>query len=137
MVFFVGAGYLVWLARSLYAIRHERTNFRREMALLGGVFAIAVGVSVIGFLQWSLPGKLFVSLYAISIGAAFLLVQLVLGLRPQLSAEVSDAAQTAYSNSTLGNVDCDTMLLKLDELMTKDRVFVDSDLSRKPPANSS
>ena len=129
MVFIVGAGYLVWLARSLYAIRHERINFRQEMALLGGVFLIAIGVSAIGLLQLPLPGKLFYSLYAVAIGVAFLLVQIALGLRPQLSTEVSEAAQTAYNTSTLGNIDCNAELRKLDDLMKTDRVFIDPDLS--------
>lgn len=129
MVFIVGAGYLAWLAYSLYVLRDERSNFRQEMALLGGVFVIAISVSAMGVLQLSLPGKLFYCLYAASIGLAFLLVQIVLGRRPQLSTEIREAAQTAYCNSTLGNVDCDAVLLKLNELVQTDTVFVDPDLS--------
>lgn len=132
LVFIMGAGYLLWLARSLYALRHERANFRLEMLLLGGVFAIAIGVSVLGLVQVTLPGKLFYSLYATAIGAAFLLVQIALGLRPQLSTEVSDAVQTAcatYTNSTLGNVDCSAMLASLESLMQTDRIYVDPQLS--------
>ena len=64
MVFIVGAGYLVWLARSLYAIRQGRAYFHQEIILLGGVFVIAIGVSLVGLLQISLPDKLFFSLYA-------------------------------------------------------------------------
>ena len=75
LAFIVGAGYLLWLARSLYALRGERASFHREMILLGCVFGIAIGVSALGLAQASLPGKLFFSLYAISIGAAFFLVQ--------------------------------------------------------------
>lgn len=129
LVFIVGAGYLLWLARSLYALRHERANFRLEIILLGGVFAIAIGATVLGLIQVSLPGKLFFVLYAIAIGAAFLLVQIALGLRPQLSTEVSEAVQTAYNNSTLGNVDCDAMLSRLESLMQVDRIYVDPELS--------
>ena len=129
MVFIVGAGYLVWLARSLYAIRQGRAYFHQEIILLGGVFVIAIGVSLVGLLQISLPDKLFFSLYAVSIGLAFLLVQIALGLRPQLSVEVSEVVQATYSNSTLGNIDCDAMLFKLEEMMKTDKVFVDSELS--------
>lgn len=129
LVFIVGAGYLLWLARSLYALRRERASFRLEIILLGGVFAIAIGASVLGLVQVSLPGKLFFSLYAIAIGAAFLLVQIVLSLRPQLSTEVSEVVQTAYNNSTLGNVDCDAMLSRLEQMMKADRIYVDPELS--------
>ena len=126
--FILGAAYLLWLARTLYTLRRERDNFRLEMILLGGVFTIAIGVSVLGLAQATLPDKLFYSLYAIAIGSAFLLVQTTLGLRPQLSAEVRETVQ-AYANSTLGNVDCNAALSKLDTLMRTDRTYVDPDLS--------
>lgn len=129
LAFVIGAGYLLWLARSLLALRHERANFRTEMVLLGSVFAIAVGVSVLGFAQATLPDKLFFSLYAISIGTAFLLVQITLALRPQLSTEVSEAAHVAYATSTLSKIDCDAVLSRLDALMQNERIYEDANLS--------
>ena len=129
LAFMVGAGYLLWLARSLYALRHERASFNREMILLGSVFAIAIGVSILGLAQAALPDKLFFSLYAISIGVAFFLVQTTLGLRPKLTAEVRETVQTAYASSSLANVDCDAVLSRLDDLMLTGRIYVDSELS--------
>lgn len=129
LAFIVGAGYLLWLGRSLYALRHERANFHQELMLLGSVFLIAIGVSALGLIQSTLPEKLFFSLYAIAIGLAFLLVQLALGLRPQLSAEVSEAAQESYASSTLTHVDCEAVLLQLDTLMQADRAYEDAELS--------
>lgn len=127
--FIVGAGYLLWLARSLYSLRRERARFRLEMLLLSGVFGIAIGVSALGLAQPALPAKTFFSLYAISIGLAFFLVQVTLGLRPHLPDEVSEAVQTGYASSTLTNVDCDGTLSRLDTLMRNDRIYVDPDLS--------
>lgn len=129
LAFVVGAGYLLWLGRTLYALRAERESFRREMMLLGGVFGIALGVSVLGLLQASLPGKLFFSLYGIAIGAAFFLAQTALGLRPALAAEVTETVQTAYGNSTLKNVDCEAALSRLEVLMKGERLYVDPELS--------
>ena len=114
LAFIVGSGYLLWLGRSLYALRRERAGFQREMILLGGVFAIALGVSVLGWVQAALADKLFFSCYAIAIGMAFFLVQTALGLRPKLSVEVRETVQTAYASSTLANVDCDAVLARLD-----------------------
>lgn len=99
------------------------------MLLLGAVFAIAIGVSVLGLTQTALPEKVFISLYAISIGLAFFLVQTTLGLRPQLSTEVSETVQTAYASSTLANVNCDAVLAQLNTLMQGERIYVDSELS--------
>lgn len=131
LAFIVGAGYLFWLARSLYTLRRERANFRIELMLLGAVFVIAVAVSVLGLTQVSLPDKLFFSLYAIAIGLAFLLVQTTLGLRPQLSTEIRESAQTTYAVSTLSNVDCDATLARLDELMQREQIYTDIKLSLK------
>lgn len=129
LAFVVGAGYLLCLAHSLYTLRHERANFRLEMLLLGAVFAIALVVSALGLVQATLPEKLFFSLYTIAIGAAFLLVQTTLTLRPQLSAEVSDAVQTSYANSTLANIDCPATLAALDALVLNERIYEDADLN--------
>jgi AraC-like DNA-binding protein len=129
LAFIVGAVYLLWLARSLSALRNERANFRLEIILLGCVFVIAVGVSVLGLLQTALPEKVFFNLYAISIGVAFLLVQLTLGLRPQLSAEVSEVAQESYASSTLSNVDCDAVLSRLNSQMQAEQAYEDAELS--------
>lgn len=129
LAFVVGAGYLLWLARSLYALRRERAGYHLEMVSLGTVFAIAVGVSALGLVQAALPEKLFFSLYATSIGAAFFLVQTTLDRRPQLSAEISETAQAIYASSTLGSVDCDAVLTKLDVLIRIDKVYIDPDLS--------
>ncbi|WP_322629068.1 helix-turn-helix domain-containing protein [Halothiobacillus sp.] len=129
LAFLIGAGYLLWLARRLYDLRRERANFHLELMLLGGVFIIAIGVSVLGLAREALPGKLFFSLYAISIGLAFFLVQTTLGLRPQLSTEISEVTQAAYASSTLTHVDCDSVLLRLDGLMQAERVFMNADLS--------
>lgn len=129
LAFIIGACYLLWLARSLYALRRERDKFALEMILLGGVFVIALGVSVLGLSHAELPEKLFYSLYAISIGMAFFLVQTTLSLRPQLSTEISEVVQASYTSSTLINVDCDIVLAKLNILMQSDRIYVDSELS--------
>lgn len=127
--FIVGAVYLMWLARSLHALRRERGRFHLEIILLGAVFTIAIGVAVLGLFEAVLPEKLFFSLYAISIGLAFFLVQVTLGLRPHLSAEVSESTQTSHAKSTLSNVDCDSALAKLDTLMQDGRIHEDADLS--------
>ncbi|MDR2195018.1 MAG: helix-turn-helix domain-containing protein [Gallionellaceae bacterium] len=129
LAFVVGAGYLLWLARSLYALRRERANFRLEMIWLSVVFTIAIGVSILGLIQAVLPGKLFFTLYSISIGLAFLLVQTTLNRRPQLSTEVSETARAVYANSTLSNVDCNAALVQLDALMKDERIFSDPDLN--------
>ena len=129
LAFIVGAGYLLWLGRSLYALRQQRAGFQLEIGLLGAVFAIAVAVAALGLLQAALPAKLFYGLYASAIGLAFVLVQITLGLRPQLTAEVSETVQATYSNSTLTHLDCDALLATLDQLMQGEHLYQDAQLN--------
>ncbi len=129
LAFAIGAGYLLWLAHSLYALRHERARFPFEILLLGSVFIIAVTASLLGFVQAARPGKWFFDLYTIAIGTAFLLVQVALGRRPQLAAEVSEAARTTYANSTLTHVDRAAILADLDTLVRDERIHLDTELS--------
>jgi AraC-like DNA-binding protein len=129
LAFVIGIGYLLWLAKRLFALRRERASFRLEMVSLGIVFAIAAGVAFLGTVQEKLPGKLFFSLYAIAIGLAFFLVQTTLNRRPRLSSEISETARAVYVNSTLAHVDCDAALARLDALMKNDGLFADPDLN--------
>ena len=128
IAFLVGSAYLIWLAYSIYTLRAEKESFRVEMALLGGIFVIAIAVTILGFFQTSLPGKLFFCIYSIAIGMAFLLVQIALALRPNLSKEVIETVQASYVHSTLSNVDCDSALSKLEALMETDKIYADAEL---------
>lgn len=129
LAFLIGAGYLAWLARQLVGLRRERANFRVEIALLGLVFAVAVAVAALGV--WSEPaaGERFVAVYASAIGVAFFLVQLALGLRPQLSTEVRETAQAAYASTTLAKVDCEAALARMEALMRSERLYADPQLT--------
>jgi len=129
LAFIVGAGYLLWLAYRVYALRNERAGFRLEIVLLGAVFVIAIGVSVLGLLQAALAEKLFFCLYAIAVGLAFFLVQLTLYIRPQLVSEVRETALSTYHSSTLSNVDCEEVLRQLEQLMQQDKLYEDAALN--------
>jgi len=72
----------------------------------------------------------FIALHASAIGLAFLLVQIALGLRPQLPAEVREAAQQSrYASTTLAKVDCDAAIARLEALMGAERLYADPELS--------
>ena len=126
--FAVGAGYLLWLAHSLYALREQRSRFHLEMALLGVTFLIAVAVLVLGISLATMNAKLFFSMYATAIGCAFILVNLAINLTPKLPAKIVEAAVETYTTSTLNNVDCDQALQKLTTLMEQEKVYENSDL---------
>lgn len=123
LAFAVGAGYLLWLARSLYALRLQRSRFRLELAILGTVFVIAIVVLLLGLSLPLLGETLFYMLYASAIGCAFLLVSMVLGVTPRLAVEVSEVARDTYAVSTLTHVDCSAALARLAALMEHDHIY--------------
>ncbi|BAO43644.1 AraC family transcriptional regulator [Thiolapillus brandeum] len=126
--FLVGAAYLAWLAGKLYALRRQRPWFRRELTLLGSIFAIALVVTLLGLVLPQSNARLFFMLYTIAIGLAFLLLSLALLFAPELSAQVGDAARETYTHTTLEKVDCETLLKELDTLMSREKLFRQSDL---------
>jgi AraC-like DNA-binding protein len=128
LAFGVGAGYLLWLAHSVYALRDQRSRFRVELGILGGIFVIALVVAVLGLSLPLLTEKLFFTLYACAIGCAFLLVNLALNVTPQLSTDVAEAAQETYATSTLNNVNCEMALAELEASMQEEELFRRPDL---------
>ena len=126
--FSVGAGYLLWLAHSLYALRVQRSRFHLEIAMLAITFLIAIAVLIMGLIIPVMDSKLFFSLYTSSIGCAFILMNLAINLSPKLPSKILEAATETYATTTLANIDCDEAMQKLSALMTEDRVYQNSEL---------
>lgn len=130
LAFGLGSAYLVWLLRVLWAMRTARTQWAHEAALLALAAAVGVSVCALGLLQGGVPADWFYALYACAIGLALLLVQLLLGLRPQLAQDAMDTAQAvAYATTTLGAVDVPAALARLEMLMAEQHRYRDADLS--------
>lgn len=128
LAFAVGAIYLLWLARSVYALRAQRSHFRQELIVLGGVFVLALLVLVLGLLVPLVPEAVFFALYASAVGGAFVLVNIALYFAPEVSEQLSEAARETYAVSTLGQLDCDVLLAKMQQWMTQDEMYRDSRL---------
>lgn len=126
--FFIGAGYLLWLAQSIYALRQQRGRFHIELLILATVFVIAVVVLILGLSLPLISEHLFFMLYASAIGLAFLLISIVLSYTPQISNEVAEAAQETYAISTLSSVDCESSLKNLKNLMQENQLYQENNL---------
>lgn len=130
LAFGLGALYLAWLGRALWALRAARAQWLHELALLSLAAVVGVAVCALGLAQAALPGQDFFAWYAAAIGVALLLVQLLLGLRPQLAQDVMETAQTlSYTTSTLGAVDVPATLARLEALMQEQQRYRDAELS--------
>ena len=98
LAFAVGAGYLLWLAHSLYVLRKQRKRFYLEITILGATFVVALVVLVMGLSLATLDERVFFSLYTCAIGSAFIVVNLVINLSPRLPSNI--AGRTIYSQFT-------------------------------------
>jgi AraC-like DNA-binding protein len=134
LAFVIGSLYLLWLLKTIYALRTHKGQFKNEILLLTMVFIIAIGVSIIALTMPFSP-KIFYSLYASAIGLALFIVALVVSYQPGLSEEVSEVAKQTYAVSTLTAVDCEAKLALLTELMDDDQLYQQSNLDRQTIAS--
>ena len=131
IAFLIGAGYSIWLARLVYGMREQSRRFRFEMFFFA-LFAI-LAVLVLGLgatLPYANPGAFYVA-YANSIGIAFVLVVAALIIFPEIMGDIAEAAKATYANSTLGGIDVDDALRRLDRLMVEDKLFQNENLNLK------
>ncbi len=130
LAFVVGCGYLLWLLKTIHALKQFKDQFKSEMLLLSVVFIVAVCVSLMTFFT-AFDQPWFYELYASAIGIALLMVALVISHKPSISESVSEIAKKAYAVSTLTAIDCEAKIALLEELMNKDLLYQQSNLDRQ------
>lgn len=121
--FLVGSAYVAWLARVVYGLRGQRQRFRLELLALATLFAIALAVLVLGFIWPLLDERAFIISYSLLIGLALFATTLTLLRFPSITADVSEAVQAAYTESTLKNIDKSAVLAQLAVLMAQDKLY--------------
>lgn len=126
--FIIGSSYLLWLSRSLYALREQRSRFYMELSLLAIAFILALIVIIMGLSLPKLDNKIFFAAYTSAIGCVFILLNLMINLSPRLATKITEAASETYATSTLSSVDCDVSINKLTSLMATDRVYENNQL---------
>lgn len=131
LAFFLGGGYVIWLAKVVFSLRAQRQRFRIELIALGILFTIAVSVLILAFIQPMISDLQFYSWYSILIGLAFFISALTLLQFPTLSEQVEEAVQASYVESTLKNIDCTEKIKQLKQLMEQDKLFQNEELKLK------
>jgi len=129
LVFFIGSGYLLWLARAIYFLRNQRQRFKLEILALAGFFCIAIGVIVLGFIWPMVTETTFIISYSILIGLAFFATVLTLLSFPSITVDVVEAVQAAYVESTLKNVDRKKIMAHLSQIMDTEKLYTLESLS--------
>ena len=129
LAFVLGSLYLVWLARAIFLLRHQRLRFKLELLALACLFAIALAVIMLGFIWPLISHNTFVIYYSILIGLTFFITTLTLLIFPSITTDVVAAAQATYAESTLKKIDKPKTLERLKVLMHTEKLYTLETLS--------
>jgi AraC-like DNA-binding protein len=129
MLFLFGAGYSLWLGHLVYGLRDRRKQFRFEFFFFGVMSLLGVTVLGLGFAMPYIDHAWFYYFYsnAVALGIAIMLVALV--ANPNLIGDLSEVARVKYGTSTLGDIDVDACMKKLERLMTEGKAHQNEKLS--------
>ena len=129
LAFMIGSVYLLWLGFKVYQLREQRQRFKLELMALGSLFIIAFIVINLVLFRFLITEPTFFSLYASLIGLALFIALLANLSFPMFSADIAEAVQLTYTESTLNSVDCEAALIKLNSLMETDKLYRNENLN--------
>lgn len=129
IMFLFGTAYSVWLAMLIYNLRDSRRQFRFELFFFVTLSIVAVFVLVFGFSIPYIDDRIFYLVYVNGLGLTLILTVSALIAIPDLIGDLAEAGRIRYSATTLGGIDVDATLVKLDALMSQDEVYRDEELS--------
>ncbi len=127
--FLIGTGYVVWLVKTVFSMREQRKRFKLELFALTAMFIVAFMVLLLGVVLPLISEIFFYSTYAILIGLAFVVAVFTVMSFPNITTDVAEAAQAAYTSSTLKNIDSNALDIKLRQLMEVDKLYTNEELS--------
>lgn len=129
ILFCVGTGYSLWLTQVIYNLRGTRSRSKFELFFLGLFTAIAISVLILGFSLPYLEVAYFYYSYAFGIGFALILVVGALLSFPHLLVELAEVAKLSYAASTLNGVDVVAKKRRLEDLMQREKIYQEEELS--------
>lgn len=129
MVFLVGTGYSIWFANLIYSLRLQRARFKSEMFFFGFFAVLALLVLTFGVLVPYIDNAYFYYFYANAIALAFILIVTSLIIFPELLNDIAEVATLSYASSTLKDVNIDSSLEKLENLMKTDKLYQNEKLN--------
>ena len=123
IIFMIGTGYVLWLIKIVYQLREQRKRFKLELLALAAMSLVAFLVLLLGVALPIISNSFFYTSYAFLIGLAFIIAIYTLLSFPQISQDVSEAAQASYASSTLKNIDNEALALKLKQYMEVEKIY--------------
>lgn len=128
LVFLIGGAYMAKLAWLLYQRRAQRRLFRVEFTFITAFLSWAIIVVLVALLSVQLK-ELLMLVQMILLGLAIAAALHIQLNYPHLLSSIEDIAQRQYQKSTLLNVDSEQIKMRLDQLMSIEKVYQDTELS--------
>ena len=129
LLFLCGAGYSLWLGYLVYGLRDRRKQFRFEFLFFGVMSALGVTVLALGFALPYVDDAWFYYFYSNAIGLGVAIMVVALAANPNLIGDLSEVARVKYGASTLGDLDVEGCMKKLERLMTEGKAYQNESLS--------
>jgi hypothetical protein len=132
IAFVLGTAYSLRVSFLLYALKSQRQNFKLEFSAFASFALIAVFILILGLLSSRLGERIYVLAYADLIGLAFFAMIYILLRFPDITQKTVDAVIATYAASTLKNVDCNALTMKVKQLFVEQKLHRNENLSLAP-----
>lgn len=127
--FLIGIAYTLWFARAIWGLRQQRAHFHMEVFFFSLFAATAIFGLALGLALPYIDPVYFYVLYAGSIGIAMMLVVAAVIAFPELLSDILTASEMAYATSKLGDVDVESAVDKLEQLVKDESVYQNENLN--------
>jgi AraC-like DNA-binding protein len=127
--FLVGLACSLHLLTLLHRLRAQRRHFMMERGIFVLFASLALVIFALGLLVMRWGERFYVQGYAIAVGASLALVVYALLRFPDLAQRVQESVVNTYAVSTLGRVDRERALERLQHLMEVERIYTDDTLN--------
>lgn len=126
--FMVGTGYTFWLVYKVYELRDKSHRFKFELFFFGLFAAMAFLALLLGLSIPYIDKSLFYLAYSNSMSIAMIFVVSALIIFPDISKDIIEIVEAAYSRSKLVGLDIDNKLAELDQLMSEEKLYQNENL---------
>ena len=124
-----GTGAAVHLGQLVFKLRAQRQRFLLELRVLVLFAVMAVLIAAASFAAPVVGWQNFAAIYAVLIGASFMLVLYLLLRFPDIASKMHEAVANTYAVSTLGSIRRDDMVLEIKRLFEQEKIYQDESLS--------
>ncbi len=124
-----GSAASIHLGRLVFKLRAQRRRFLLEFRVLVLFAAMAVLIAAASFAAPIAGWRNFAVIYAVLIGASFMLVLYLLLRFPDIASKAEEAVASTYAVSTLSSVDCNNVLAEIKRLFEQEKIYEDENLS--------